>query len=56
MMNVPWSVSALCDWIDPYLNAYKQVYPNLMKHDSEYPTLVNQIEFNLIMKVRFSNE
>lgn len=26
------------DWIDPYLIAYEQVYPNLVKHDSEYPT------------------
>lgn len=25
------------DWIDPYLNAYEKVYPNLVKHDSEYP-------------------
>jgi len=26
------------DWIKPYLNAYAQVYPNLIKHDSRYPT------------------
>ncbi len=26
------------DWIDPYLNAYQKVYPNLVKHDSQYPT------------------
>ena len=26
------------DWIDPYLDAYAQVYPNLIKHDSTYPT------------------
>ena len=26
------------DWIDPYLEAYEQVYPNLIKHDSAYPT------------------
>jgi len=26
------------DWIQPYLNAYAQVYPNLVKHDSAYPT------------------
>jgi len=26
------------DWIEPYLDAYAQVYPNLVKHDSAYPT------------------
>ncbi len=26
------------DWIDPYLEAYAQVYPNLVKHDPRYPT------------------
>lgn len=26
------------DWIDPYLNAYTEVYPNLVKHDKEYPS------------------
>jgi hypothetical protein len=26
------------DWIDPYLDAYAQVYPNLVKHDPTYPT------------------
>ena len=26
------------DWIEPYLDAYEQVYPNLVKHDAEYPT------------------
>lgn len=26
------------DWIDPYLNAYAMVYPNLVKHDPAYPT------------------
>jgi hypothetical protein len=25
------------DWIDPYLKAYAQVYPNLVKHDPAYP-------------------
>ncbi|MBN1414408.1 MAG: DUF1593 domain-containing protein [Bacteroidales bacterium] len=25
-------------WIDPYLDAYAQVYPNLVKHDPSYPT------------------
>jgi hypothetical protein len=26
------------DWIEPYLDAYEKVYPNLVKHDPEYPT------------------
>ena len=26
------------DWIEPYLAAYKKVYPNLVKHDPRYPT------------------
>lgn len=26
------------DWIDPYLDAYAEVYPNLIKHDPDYPT------------------
>ena len=26
------------DWMEPYLDAYAQVYPNLVKHDSRYPT------------------
>lgn len=26
------------DWVDPYLEAYEKVYPNLIKHDKDYPT------------------
>lgn len=26
------------DWLDPYLEAYAEVYPNLLKHDKNYPT------------------
>lgn len=26
------------DWAQPYLKAYKEVYPNLLKHDNRYPT------------------
>ena len=25
------------DWMDPYLNAYTEVYPNLILHDKDYP-------------------
>jgi len=26
------------DWLDPYLDAYAEVYPNLVKHSKDYPT------------------
>lgn len=26
------------DWLDPYLEAYTAVYPNLIKHDKDYPS------------------
>ena len=26
------------DWMEPYLDAYEKIYPNLLKHDSRYPT------------------
>lgn len=26
------------DWIDPYMEAYAKVYPNLIKHSKDYPT------------------
>jgi hypothetical protein len=26
------------DWLEPYLDAYAQVYTNLVKHDARYPT------------------
>lgn len=26
------------DWVQPYLDAYARVYPNLVKHDPAYPT------------------
>lgn len=26
------------DWLDPYLEAYEEVYPNLLKHSKDYPT------------------
>ena len=26
------------DWIDPYLAAYEDVYPNLIKHSKDYPS------------------
>ncbi len=26
------------DWVQPYLKAYAEVYPNLIKHDPRYPS------------------
>ncbi len=26
------------DWMDPYLDAYEKVYPNLVQQDKSYPT------------------
>jgi hypothetical protein len=26
------------DWIDPYLNAYEKIYPNLSLHDTDFPS------------------
>lgn len=26
------------DWLDPYLEAYSEVYPNLILHDNDFPT------------------
>ena len=26
------------DWVDPYLDAYEKVYPNLIQHDPHYPS------------------
>ena len=36
-VNHNWSGN---NWIDPYLNGYESVYPNLIKNDSTYPTPV----------------
>lgn len=35
------------DWLDPYLEAYTEVYPNLIKHSKEYPSpeYLNSIAF-----------
>jgi hypothetical protein len=33
--SIPWAGD---DWLEPYLDAYEKVYPNLILHDKEYPT------------------
>ena len=34
-MDINWAGD---DWVQPYLDAYAKVYPNLVKHDRRYPT------------------
>ena len=44
------------DWIDPLLDAYAEVYPNLVKHDSDYPTPEYLRERNFLGNVETEGE
>ena len=44
------------DWIEPDLNAYEQVYANLLKHDSGYPTPDYLRERTLLGNVKAEGE
>lgn len=44
------------DWIDPYLEAYAKVYPNLILHDSRYPTPESLREITLLGNVAAEGE
>ncbi len=44
------------DWIEPYLDAYAQVYPNLVKHDPSYPTPAFLRERSLLGNVKAEGE
>lgn len=44
------------DWIDPYLIAYTEVYPNLIKHDKNYPTPDYLKSINLLGNVEAEGE
>ena len=44
------------DWIEPYLDAYAQVYPNLVKHDAAYPTPEYLRERTLLGNVKAEGE
>ena len=44
------------DWIEPYLDAYEKVYPNLVKHDPEYPTPQYLRERNVLGNVDAEGE
>jgi hypothetical protein len=44
------------DWIEPFLEAYARVYPNLVKHDSNYPTPEYLRERTLLGNVKTEGE
>ncbi len=44
------------DWIEPDLDAYAQVYPNLLKHDAGYPTPEYLRERTLLGNVKAEGE
>jgi len=44
------------DWIDPYLEAYAEVYPNLIKHSKEYPTPAYLKSINFLGNVEAKGE
>ena len=44
------------DWIDPYLKAYTEVYPNLAKHDPRFPTPAFLLERTKMGNVKAEGE
>lgn len=44
------------DWIEPYLEAYAQVYPNLVKHDPEFPSPEYLKERTVLGNVKLEGE
>jgi hypothetical protein len=44
------------DWIEPYLDAYEKDYPNLVKHDPEFPTAAFLRERTLLGNVKTEGE
>lgn len=44
------------DWTEPYLKAYAEVYPNLVKHDAAYPTPAYLRERTLLGNVETEGE
>ena len=44
------------DWADPYLAAYAEVYPNLVKHDPRYPTPEYLLARTLLGNVKAEGE
>ncbi|WP_025764470.1 nucleoside hydrolase-like domain-containing protein [Dyadobacter tibetensis] len=44
------------DWLDPYLKAYSEVYPNLIKHDPGFPTPAHLKSVNFLGNVESEGE
>lgn len=44
------------NWVDPYLDAYAKVYPNLLKHDKRYPSPAYLRERTLLGNVETQGE
>ena len=44
------------DWINPYLDAYEEVYPNLVKHDKDYPSPAYLRERTVLGNVKAEGE
>jgi hypothetical protein len=44
------------DWVDPYLDAYEKVYPNLIKHSKDYPKPEYLKSINLLGNVETEGE
>ena len=44
------------DWLNPYLDAYEKVYPNLLKHDKNYPTPQHIRSVNFLGNVELEGE
>lgn len=44
------------DWAQPYLKAYAEVYPNLIKHDTNYPTAEYLQSVTLLGNVKSEGE
>ncbi len=44
------------DWFIPYLDAYAEVYPNLQKHDSDFPTPQRLKEITVLGNVKAEGE
>ena len=44
------------DWMNPYLDAYEKVYPNLIKHDKNYPTPQHLRKVTVLGNVKLEGE
>ena len=44
------------NWLEPYLDAYEKVYPNLVKHDTRYPTPQHLRSISFLGNVDYKGE